>query len=58
VVDPRNARLLARRIRGARLVELPGVGHLLCWQDPARFAAEVSAFLLARPSAAGHAGAR
>jgi 3-oxoadipate enol-lactonase len=47
VVDPRNARLLARRIRGARLVEFPGLGHLLCWQDPARFAAEVSAFLRA-----------
>jgi 3-oxoadipate enol-lactonase len=53
VVDPRNARLLARRIRGARLVELPGLGHLLCWQDPARFTAEVSGFLLAGPSAAG-----
>ena len=45
VVDPRNARLLARRIPGARLVTFPGLGHLLCWQDPAGFAAEVTAFL-------------
>ena len=45
VVDPRNSRLLARRIPGARLVTFPGLGHLLCWQDPAAFAAEVTAFL-------------
>ena len=45
VVDPRNGRLLARRIPGAELVTFPGLGHLLCWQDPAGFAAVVSAFL-------------
>ena len=45
VVDPRNGRLLARRIPGARLVTFPGLGHVLCWQDPAGFAAVVSAFL-------------
>jgi pimeloyl-ACP methyl ester carboxylesterase len=45
VVDPRNGRLLARRIPGARLVTFPGLGHLLCWQDPAGFTAVVSAFL-------------
>ena len=38
-------RLLARRIPGAQLVTFPGLGHVLCWQDPAGFAAVVSAFL-------------
>lgn len=45
VVDPRNGRLLARRIPGARLVTFPGLGHLLCWQDPAGFTSVVSTFL-------------
>ena len=45
VVDPLNGRLLARRIPGAQLVTFPGLGHVLCWQDPAGFAAVVSAFL-------------
>ncbi len=45
VVDPRNGRLLASRIPGAQLVTFPGLGHVLCWQDPAGFAAVVSAFL-------------
>ena len=48
VVDPRNGRLLASRIPGAQLVTFPGLGHLLCWQDPAGFAAVVSAFLRQR----------
>ena len=47
VVDPRNARLLAERIRGARLVIFPGLGHLLFWEDPDAFAAAVASFLLA-----------
>ena len=47
VVDPRNGRLLARRIPGARLVMFPGLGHLLWWEDPAGFAAAVTSFLLA-----------
>ena len=46
VVDPRNARLLAGRITGARLVTFPGLGHLLFWEDPAGFAAVVTSFLL------------
>ncbi len=48
VVDPRNARLLARRIPDARLVTFPGLGHLLFWEDPDGFAAAVTSFLLSR----------
>jgi 3-oxoadipate enol-lactonase len=47
VVDPRNARLLADRIPGARLVIFPGLGHLLFWEDPDGFADAASSFLLA-----------
>jgi 3-oxoadipate enol-lactonase len=46
VVDPRNGRLLAVRIPGARLVTFPGLGHLLFWEDPDGFAATVASFLL------------
>jgi 3-oxoadipate enol-lactonase len=46
VVDPRNAKLLADRILGARLVTFPELGHLLFWEDPAGFAATVTSFLL------------
>jgi 3-oxoadipate enol-lactonase len=45
VVDPRNAGLLAERIAGARLVVLPGTGHLLFWEQPDRFVEIVTAFL-------------
>jgi 3-oxoadipate enol-lactonase len=45
VVDPRNGRLLARRIPGARLVTFPELGHLLWWEDPDGFAAAVTSFL-------------
>ncbi len=48
VVDPRNARLLADRIPGARLVMFPELGHLLFWDDPAGFAAAAVSFLLAK----------
>jgi pimeloyl-ACP methyl ester carboxylesterase len=48
VVDPRNARLLAQRVPRSRLVRFPGLGHLLLWEDPAAFVAQVSAFLLDR----------
>jgi 3-oxoadipate enol-lactonase len=47
VVDPRNGRLLADRIPGSQLVVFPELGHLLCWEDPAGFAAAVTSFLLA-----------
>jgi 3-oxoadipate enol-lactonase len=46
VVDPRNARLLASCITGARLVTFSGLGHLLFWEDPDGFAAVVKSFLL------------
>jgi pimeloyl-ACP methyl ester carboxylesterase len=45
VVDPRNADLLAERIRDARLVVLPGTGHLLFWEQPERFVEIVTGFL-------------
>jgi len=48
VVDPRNARLLAGRIPGAREVTFPGLGHLLCWEDPDGFADAVASFLATR----------
>ena len=51
VVDPRNGRLLADRIPGARLTTFPELGHLLCWEDPDGFARAVTSFLLADPKA-------
>jgi pimeloyl-ACP methyl ester carboxylesterase len=46
VVDPRNARLLAARIPDAELRVLPGLGHLLFWEDPDAFVQAVTSFLL------------
>jgi pimeloyl-ACP methyl ester carboxylesterase len=46
VVDPRNARLLADRIPGARLEVLPGLGHLFPWEAPAAFVKLVTEFAL------------
>ena len=47
MVNPRNAKLLAGRIPGARLVIFPELGHLLFWEDPDGFADAVTSFLLA-----------
>jgi len=47
VVDPRNGRLLADRIPGARLVTFPELGHLLFWEAPDGFTDAVTSFLLA-----------
>jgi len=47
VVDPRNGKLLADRIPGARFVTFPELGHLLFWEDPDGFADVVTSFLLA-----------
>ena len=47
VVDPRNGKLLADHIPGARLVTFPELGHLLFWEDPDGFADAVTSFLLA-----------
>ena len=55
VVDPRNGRLLAQRIPGARLAIFPELGHLLFWEDPDGFADEVASFLLTRPQPAAAA---
>jgi pimeloyl-ACP methyl ester carboxylesterase len=53
VVDPRNGKLLADRIPGARLVTFPELGHLFFWEDPDGFADAVASFLVARPQARG-----
>jgi pimeloyl-ACP methyl ester carboxylesterase len=45
VVDPANAELLAERIPGARVVRFDGCGHLLFWEEPARFVGVVGEFL-------------
>ena len=52
VVDPRNARLLADRIPGARLILLPGLGHLFFWEAPATFVEAVTRFALSPPPVA------
>jgi 3-oxoadipate enol-lactonase len=57
VVDPRNGRLLADRIPGARLVTFPELGHLLFWEDPDAFADAVTSFLLTDADASKHAPA-
>ena len=52
VVDPRNARLLADRIPGARLMMLPGLGHLFFWEAPTTFVEAVTGFALTPPPVA------
>ena len=58
VVDPRNARLLAGRIPGARLVIFPELGHLLFWQDPHGFTDTVTSFLTCGTSGTPSTGHR
>ncbi len=48
VVPPANAELLARRIPGARVRVLEGLGHHFPFEDPEATAAAVGAFVLAR----------
>ncbi|MFZ1886550.1 MAG: alpha/beta fold hydrolase [Candidatus Binataceae bacterium] len=48
LVPPENARLIAARIPGAKLVELPG-GHLFFTEYPAEFNAAVIEFVKAHP---------
>jgi pimeloyl-ACP methyl ester carboxylesterase len=50
VIPPENARILASRIPGARLVEVPGAGHGLQYQCPDAFTDAVLEFL---PSGTG-----
>jgi 3-oxoadipate enol-lactonase len=45
VVDPANADLLAARISDARVERFEGCGHLLFWEEPARFVDVVGEFL-------------
>ena len=45
VIPPENARILAGRIAGARLAEIPGAGHGLQYQCPDAFARAVLEFL-------------
>lgn len=45
VVDVRNAALLGELMPDARVRVLPGLGHLLFWDDPDRFTAELVSFL-------------
>jgi 3-oxoadipate enol-lactonase len=45
VVDPRNSRLLAERIPGARLELIEGAGHNVFWERPQEFAHLVEEFL-------------
>jgi len=45
VVDPRNADLLAELLPNARLSTYEGLGHLFFWNEPERFAREVTEFL-------------
>ncbi len=46
VVDRRNAELLAELLPDARLSIYEGLGHLFFWNEPERFAREVTEFLL------------
>jgi len=45
VVNPANAELLADLIPDARLRYVDGAGHLVCWDEPRRFARVVTGFL-------------
>ena len=45
LVDRAAQEALVARIRNAELVVYPGVGHTPRWEDPARFAADVAAFV-------------
>jgi pimeloyl-ACP methyl ester carboxylesterase len=42
-----NGRRLAEVVAGARYVELPGVGHLVPWEEPEKTAAVMCDFLAA-----------
>lgn len=48
VIPPENSRILASRIPGARLVEIPGAGHGMQYQCPREFADIVLEFLQGR----------
>lgn len=45
IVPPANARLLARRITGSRLLRVPDGGHAFLFQNPAAKTRAFGAFL-------------
>ncbi len=45
VIPPKNARVLAARIPGAKLIEIAGASHWLHSDQPARTAEAVLAFI-------------
>lgn len=45
VVRPAHGRYLADTVPGARLVTVPGTGHMPFWEAPERFNAELAAFV-------------
>ena len=45
LVDSNMQDVLATRIRHAERVTYPGVGHTPRWEDPVRFASDVTAFV-------------
>jgi pimeloyl-ACP methyl ester carboxylesterase len=49
VIPPENSRILAGRIPGARLIEMPGAGHGLQYQCPGELAGPVMEFLRETP---------
>ena len=51
LTPPREARALAAAIPGAALVEIPGAGHVSCWERPEAFAAALADFLATLPEA-------
>lgn len=55
LVMPQNSALMARRIPGARLVRVPGLGHRAIWEAPEEMADLVVDFL-GRPGPRGAAG--
>jgi pimeloyl-ACP methyl ester carboxylesterase len=47
IIDRTETETLARSIRDSRLVVYAGIGHTPHWEDPARFAHDVAAFVAA-----------
>jgi non-heme chloroperoxidase len=49
---------LREAIPGSRLIVYPGAGHAFHWEDPARFVADLIAFVYERPVSSDHRGKR
>ena len=48
IIDRASTEALARSIRNSKLVVYEGIGHSPHWEDPARFAQDVAAFVTSR----------